>query len=82
MVLAYLGDERGEAQLAQAMDAYWYGVPASRITRLTSWGYHVTYEQTTLAQLCDCLAVDSPASYSCVQAHCPDGARMCLMQLS
>jgi ABC-type bacteriocin/lantibiotic exporter with double-glycine peptidase domain len=60
MVLAYLGDERGEAQLAQAMDAYWYGVPASRITRLTSWGYHVTYEQTTLAQLCDCLASGLP----------------------
>lgn len=33
------------------MDAYWYGVPASRITRLSSWGYHVAYEQTTLAQL-------------------------------
>jgi hypothetical protein len=51
MVLAYLGDERAETQLSHTLDAYWYGVPASRITRLASWGYRITYEQTALAQL-------------------------------
>jgi ABC-type bacteriocin/lantibiotic exporter with double-glycine peptidase domain len=51
MVLAYLGDDRSEEQIAHAMGSYWYGTPASRITRLTSLGYKVTYEQTTLEQL-------------------------------
>jgi ABC-type bacteriocin/lantibiotic exporter with double-glycine peptidase domain len=60
MVLAYLDDDRSEAQLSRAMDTYWYGVPASRITRLTSWGYRVTYEQTTLAQLHNYLANQIP----------------------
>ena len=51
MVLAYLGDERAEESIAQLLEAEWYGVPASRITRLSAWGYHVTYEQSTLEQL-------------------------------
>jgi ABC-type bacteriocin/lantibiotic exporter with double-glycine peptidase domain len=51
MVLAYLGDERDEESIAHLLEAEWYGVPASRIIRLSAWGYHITYEQSTLEQL-------------------------------
>ena len=51
MVLGYLGDDVTEAHLAQVMGSYWYGTPASRVRRLSSLGYQVTYEQTTLDQL-------------------------------
>lgn len=51
MVLGYLDDDVTEAHLAQVMGSYWYGTPASRVRRLSSLGYQVTYEQTTLDQL-------------------------------
>lgn len=51
MVLGYLGDDVTEAHLAQVMGSYWYGTPASRVRQLSSLGYQVTYEQTTLDQL-------------------------------
>jgi ABC-type bacteriocin/lantibiotic exporter with double-glycine peptidase domain len=51
MVLGYLGDDVTEAHLAQVMGSYWYGTPASRVRRLSSLGYQVTYEQTNLDQL-------------------------------
>jgi ABC-type bacteriocin/lantibiotic exporter with double-glycine peptidase domain len=51
MVLGYLGEDVTEAYLAQVMGSYWYGTPASRVRRLSSLGYQVTYEQTTLDQL-------------------------------
>jgi len=43
MVLAALGDERSEVQLANMMGSYEFGTPASRVTRLNKWGYDVQY---------------------------------------
>ena len=60
MVLGHLGDERAEDPISRALDAEWYGVPASRITRLSAWGYRVTYEQSTLEQLRQLLAQRVP----------------------
>jgi ABC-type bacteriocin/lantibiotic exporter with double-glycine peptidase domain len=51
MVLAALGDIHTEATLAQAMDSYSFGTPASRVTRLQRLGYRVTYGTGTLADL-------------------------------
>ncbi len=62
MVLAYLGDERDEESIARLLEAEWYGVPASRITRLSAWGYRVTYEQSTLEQLRQLVAQQIPVT--------------------
>ncbi|MBC8446677.1 MAG: peptidase C39 family protein [Chloroflexi bacterium] len=52
MVLASLGDGIAEAHLvARVMGSYWFGTPASHVLRLSSLGYRVTYERTTLEQL-------------------------------
>jgi ABC-type bacteriocin/lantibiotic exporter with double-glycine peptidase domain len=60
MVLAYLGDERDEEAIARLLEAEWYGVPASRVTRLSAWNYRVTYEQSTLEQLRQLVAQHIP----------------------
>ena len=60
MVLGHLGDERVEDPISRALDAEWYGVPASRITRLSAWGCRVTYEQSTLEQLRQLIAQRVP----------------------
>lgn len=49
MVLATLDDTYTEAALAQALDSYSFGTPASRVTRLQQLGYEVTYGTGTLA---------------------------------
>ena len=51
MVLAALGHTYTETELAQAMDSYSFGTPASRITRLQRLGYKVTYGTVSLADL-------------------------------
>lgn len=57
MVLAYLGHE---ARLAQIMGSYWYGTPASRVSRLSSLGFQIVYEQASLEQLQASLAQQLP----------------------
>lgn len=51
MVLAALGDDRSEAQLARLMGTRYYGTPASRIMRLERWGYRVEYGPSSLETL-------------------------------
>lgn len=51
MVLTYWGHETSEAKLARLMGAYWYGTPLSRVSRLSSLGFQVVYEQASLEQL-------------------------------
>jgi len=51
MVLAALGDERSEAQLAATMGSYEFGTPASWVKRLNRLGYQVEYDTFSLAQL-------------------------------
>lgn len=58
MVLAALGDERTEEQLARVLRSYEFGTPASRVTHLTELGYKV--------QL-------GPSSLEKLQAHLDDG---------
>lgn len=48
MVLAAMGDFRTEDELARILNSYDFGTPARNITRLSSLGYRVTYESTTL----------------------------------
>lgn len=56
MVIAALGDERSEAQLAAAMGSYEFGTPASRVKRLNKLGYQVTYGALSFEQLRAALA--------------------------
>jgi len=51
MVLATLGDERTEAQLATVLGSYEFGTPASRVTRLTRLGYRVQFGPSSLDEL-------------------------------
>jgi hypothetical protein len=51
MVLATLGDERTEAQLATVLGSYEFGTPASRVTRLTRLGYQVQLGPSSLDEL-------------------------------
>jgi ABC-type bacteriocin/lantibiotic exporter with double-glycine peptidase domain len=51
MVLAALGDEYTEAQIAAALGSYEFGTPASRVTRLTELGYRVQYRPSSLEEL-------------------------------
>jgi ABC-type bacteriocin/lantibiotic exporter with double-glycine peptidase domain len=51
MVLAAMGDERTEAQLGTLLDSYEFGTPASRVTRLTRWGYQVQFGPSSLEKL-------------------------------
>jgi len=39
MVLAYLGDDRSEAEIALLLGTKTYGTPISRVVRLRTWGY-------------------------------------------
>jgi ABC-type bacteriocin/lantibiotic exporter with double-glycine peptidase domain len=55
MVLAALGRHYSEAELAQVMESYSFGTPASRVTRLQSLGYHVRYATMTAAELWEAL---------------------------
>jgi hypothetical protein len=56
MVLAALGDEYTEAQLANVMDSYEFGTPASRVTRLSKLSYTVQYGTFVLGTLQAALA--------------------------
>lgn len=56
MVLAGWGDMRSEVELAQALDSYDFGTPASRVTRLSRLGYQVQYGAWTLPQMEQALA--------------------------
>lgn len=51
MVLAALGDERTEEQLARVLGSYEFGTPASRVTRLTKLGYRVQFGPSSLDEL-------------------------------
>ena len=51
MILAALGDERTEAQLATVLGSYEFGTPASRVTRLTKLGYQVQFGPSSLDEL-------------------------------
>jgi ABC-type bacteriocin/lantibiotic exporter with double-glycine peptidase domain len=51
MVLATLGEEYTESQIATALGSYEFGTPASRVMRLTELGYQVHYEPSTLKEL-------------------------------
>ncbi len=51
MVLAALGDERNEAQLAAILGSYEFGTPSSRVTRLSKLGYQVQFGSSSLDQL-------------------------------
>lgn len=56
MVLAALGDERSETELAKLMGSFEFGTPASRVTRLKKWGYRVQYGPASLDELREHLA--------------------------
>jgi hypothetical protein len=60
MVLAYLGQNVAEADLAQLLGTQWFGTPAPNLHRLTSLGYQVTYESTTLTTLQARLSAGKP----------------------
>ncbi len=51
MVLATLGDERPEAELAAILGSYEFGTPASRVKRLEGHGYRVEFGPFSLDQL-------------------------------
>lgn len=51
MVLAALGDERTEKELAKVLRSYEFGTPASRVTHLTEWGYQVQFRPCSLEEL-------------------------------
>ena len=51
MVLAALGDDRTEAELAGILGSYDFGTPASHIKRLSKVGYRVDYHACSLAEL-------------------------------
>ena len=51
MVLATLGHNHTETELAQAMGSYSFGTPSSHITRLQRLGYQVLYATATLDEL-------------------------------
>jgi ABC-type bacteriocin/lantibiotic exporter with double-glycine peptidase domain len=51
MVLAYLGDERTENDLARVLKTRPFGTQASNVRLLASLGYTVTYGETSFTQL-------------------------------
>ncbi len=51
MVLAYLGDERSEEELARLTQTRTFGVRASNIRLLEKIGYAVAFGETTFSQL-------------------------------
>ncbi len=51
MVLATMGDERTEEQLARVLRSYEFGTPASRVTHLTELGYKVQFGPSTFGEL-------------------------------
>ncbi len=51
MVLAQLDQEFSEGQLAEVMDSYEFGTPASHVTRLARLGYSVIYDSLSFENL-------------------------------
>lgn len=51
MVLASLGDDRSEKEIASILGSYEYGTPASRVNRLKRKAYQVLFGSFTLDQL-------------------------------
>lgn len=51
MVLAAMGDERTEQQLATTLGSYEFGTPASRVTRLIELGCQVRFGSFSLDEL-------------------------------
>ncbi|MCL4871868.1 MAG: C39 family peptidase [Anaerolineae bacterium] len=51
MVLAGMGQQYNEAQLADILESYEFGTPASRVVRLARLGYQVIYESFSWEQL-------------------------------
>jgi hypothetical protein len=48
MVLAALGSERAEKDIAHILRSYEFGTPASRVTHLAEWGYQVQFGPSSL----------------------------------
>ncbi len=61
MILAYLQTPTEPDRLARLFDTQPYGSIASRILRLTEWGYLVAYQSGSLAILKNLLATGVPA---------------------
>jgi hypothetical protein len=51
MVLAAMGDERTEGQLATVLCSYEFGTPASRVMHLIELGYQVQFGPSSLEKL-------------------------------
>jgi hypothetical protein len=51
MVLASLGDDRSEKEIARILGSYEYGTPASRVRRLKRKGYQVLFGSFTFDHL-------------------------------
>jgi ABC-type bacteriocin/lantibiotic exporter with double-glycine peptidase domain len=51
MVLAAMGDERTEEELATILGSYEFGTPASQVTRLAELGYQVQFGPSSLDEL-------------------------------
>jgi len=51
MVLAALGDNRTEAELAALLGSFEFGTPASRVMRLAQLGYQVQFGPSSLDEL-------------------------------
>jgi hypothetical protein len=51
MVLAAMGSERSEKDVAGILRSYEFGTPASRVTHLAEWGYFVQCGPSSLEQL-------------------------------
>jgi hypothetical protein len=51
MVLAAMGDERTEGQLATVLCSYEFGTPASRVMHLSELGYQVRFGPSSLEKL-------------------------------
>lgn len=48
MILAALGRERSQEQIARQLGSYEFGTPAGRVCRLRKWGYQVEYGSASL----------------------------------
>lgn len=67
-VMAYTGDVRSEEMLVELFDIDMaFGAPASRLLRLSRWGYQVDYDLLPSAASC--------FSRSQRSSHCPDQDR-------
>lgn len=60
IVLAYLGIERTEAEISQALGAQEFGTPSFAIQRLTGPGLQAIYREWSVSELLSALAAKQP----------------------